>query len=90
MANVKKTDLNSLMKGAQRSQGVERPGASPLDNTSVSVSNNTDTQKSEEPRLNVALPQSLHKRLKVFCVQNDRQMREVVERAVLEYLSRQD
>jgi hypothetical protein len=83
-----KTDLNNLMKGAQRSQGIERPKPE-TKNTNVSMLKNTNAQDSDEPRLNVAIRKSLHKRLKVHASQNDRQIREVIEAAILEYLERQ-
>jgi hypothetical protein len=85
----KETDLTKLMKGANRSQAVERTGTpkTAQKNTGVRMLKNTET--SDEPLLNVAIPQTLHRALKVYAVQTDQQMREVVEKAVTEYLERQ-
>jgi hypothetical protein len=83
-----KTDLENILTGAKRAQEVERPVVVPQKNTDVLMLQNTNTQTDQGRRVNVAIPESLHKSLRLHAVQTDQQLREVVEAALKEYLER--
>ena len=82
-----KTDLSGLLGAANRSKDVLRPR---VDETLVSQDMPTQVAPTlEEPperRVNVAVRDSVHRPLRLYSVKVGRQVRDLVEEAVLNYL----
>lgn len=68
---TKKTDLESLLGGARGAQSVVRPQAEPVPAEAV-----------EERRINVALRADLHKALKLWAVEDDSSVQDMIDRLV--------
>lgn len=77
-----KTDLSGLLGAASRSKEIDRPRA---EETLVSQ-DIPEPEALPERRINIAVRKTVHKPLRLYSVKAGRQVRDLVEEAVIAYL----
>ena len=77
-----KTDLSGLLGAASRSKEINRPRA---EGTLVSQ-DIPEAEAAPERRINIAVRETVHKPLRLYSVKAGRQVRDLVEEAVVAYL----
>jgi predicted HicB family RNase H-like nuclease len=88
LPKAKLTDINKKRDAFVKGETVERPTVQTVNHLDLGTVKSPEVQKSERKQVTVYMPSEVHKRLKLRAVEQDKEISELVEQAVREFLDK--